>query len=131
MPFFHWLYIYSEPWKELIDAIIGQRGRIEVKHSDLEGRNIQHPLYRMLFILVKSNGAVDWLNGTPLDTKQSGPYSIHNHHIFPASRLRKERGYDSENHLHNKIVNEIANRAYLQNTPIPILKKKKKKPFVK
>jgi len=103
----------SEPWKDLIDAIIDQRGRIEVKPSDLEGRIIQHPLYRMLYILVKSNGAVDWLNGIPLDTKQTGLYSIHNHHIFPSSRLYKEGSYDSENQLHNKIVNEIANRAFL------------------
>ena len=103
----------SEPWKELIDAIIDQRGRIEVKPSDLEGRIIQHPLYRMLYILVKSNGATDWLNGIPLDTKQSGPYSIQSHHIFPTSRLRKEGGYDSRNNIHKQIMNEIANRAFL------------------
>jgi hypothetical protein len=103
----------SEPWKELIDAIIDQRGRIEVKPSDLEGRIIQHPLYRMLHILVKSNGAVDWLNGIPLDTRQSGPYSIQSHHIFPTSRLRKEGGYDAKNYLHKQIMNEIANRAFL------------------
>ena len=103
----------SEPWKELIDAIIDQRGRIEVKPSDLEGRVIQHPLYRMLYIMVKSNGAVDWLNGIPLDTKQSGSYAIHSHHIFPTSRLRKEGGYDAKNYIHKQIMNEIANRAFL------------------
>ena len=103
----------SEPWKELIDAIIDQRGRIGVKPSDPEGRIIQHPLYRMLHILVKSNGAVDWFNGIHLDATQSGPYSIQNHHIFPTSRLRKEGGYDSKNYLHKQIVNEIANRAFL------------------
>ena len=103
----------SEPWKELIDAIIDQRGRIEVKPSDLEGRIIQHPLYRMLYILVKSSGAVDWLNGIPLDAKQSGSYSIQNHHIFPTSRLRKEGGYDAKNYLHKQIMNEIANMAFL------------------
>ncbi len=97
----------------MIDAIIDQRGRIEVKPSDLEGRIIQHPLYRMLYILVKSNSATDWLNGIPLDTKQSRPYSIQSHPIFPTSRLRKEGGYDSRNNIHKQIMNEIANRVFL------------------
>ena len=40
---------FSSPWSELIDAIIEQRGRIVVKASDLDGRIIQHPLYRMSY----------------------------------------------------------------------------------
>jgi Schlafen, AlbA_2/Protein of unknown function (DUF1524) len=39
-------------------------------------------------------------------------YQIHNHHIFPQSLLYTS-GYDSDNHLHSKIVNEIANMAFL------------------
>jgi len=55
-----------EPWDDLRSAIIDQRGRIEVKPSDFEGRTAQHPLYRMTFILVKTHGALDWFNGWPL-----------------------------------------------------------------
>ena len=103
----------DDPWGKLIDAIIDQRGRIEVKGSDFEGRAIQHPLYRMAYIVVKRNGAEDWFNGTPL-TEPHGAYAIHSHHVFPKSVLySKEGGFNAENHLHKKVVNEIANRAFL------------------
>jgi len=102
----------NDPWSHLIDAIIEQRGRIEVKVADFEGRFIQHPLYRMSYVIAKANDAVDWFNGSPLENPH-GAYRIHSHHIFPTSLLYSEGGYDSDNHLHKKIVNEIANRAFL------------------
>jgi hypothetical protein len=101
-----------DPWDALCDQIIDQRGRIEVKASDLEGRGIGHPLYRMAFVIAKAHGAVDWFNGAPLGTTRGKTYRIHNHHIFPSSLLYRN-GYDSNSHLHRKIVNEIANRACL------------------
>lgn len=103
----------DNPWDELINAIIEQRGRIDLDPSHLEGRNIGHPLYRILYILCKRNGAIDWTNGLPIEINSQGNYLIHNHHIFPQSVLYKEGGYDSRNHLHKKIVNEIANRAFI------------------
>ncbi len=103
----------ENPWDELINAIIEQRGRINISSSDLEGRGTEHPLYRMVYILCKRNGAIDWSNGLPIDTKATGYYSIHSHHIFPQSILYGEGGYNSRNHLHKKLVNEIANRAFL------------------
>lgn len=102
----------NDPWGKLIDALIDQRGRIKVTPNDLEGRTAGHPLYYITYILAKANGAVDWFNGAPLTSKQSGAYNIHSHHIFPTSYLYAH-GYDADNHLHRKIVNEIANRAYL------------------
>lgn len=104
----------ESPWKELVDAIIDQRGRIEVKPSDLEGRTTQHPLYRMTFVMAKARGAIDWFNGTPLDITHGPSYAIHSHHVFPTSLLYSDAcGYNPENHLHKKITNEIANRAFL------------------
>ena len=100
------------PWESLLAQIVDQRGRIEVKASDFEGRVGQHPLYRMLFILAKAHGAVDWFNGIPLGTPVGGAYRLHNHHIFPQSLLY-QNGYDGDNHVHRKIVNEVANRAFL------------------
>mgnify|MGYP001617594494 CR=1 FL=1 len=102
-----------EPWSELVSVIVEQRGRIEVKPADLEGRVTQHPLYRMMYILAKRRGAIDWFNGMPLDTTVAGSYAIHSHHIFPQSLLYGDDRYDPENHLHKKVVNEIANRAFL------------------
>ena len=103
----------EDPWDELINAVIEQRGRIKLSTSDLEGRGTEHPLYRMTYILCKRNGAIDWSNGLPIDTKGTGPYAIHSHHIFPQSVLYGTSDYDSRNHLHKKLVNEIANRAFL------------------
>lgn len=102
----------ESPWDALREQIIDQRGRIEVKASDLEGRGTQHPFYRAVFILAKTQGAVDWVNGASLGKPQEGPYKLHSHHIFPRSLLRAE-DYDPQNHLHRKIMNEIANRAFL------------------
>lgn len=103
---------HESPWVALREQIVDQRGRIEVKGADMEGRGIRHPLYRMAHILAKSYGAVDWFNGAPLGTTYGKHYKIHNHHIFPSSLLYGN-GYDPDNHLHRKIVNEIANRAFL------------------
>lgn len=100
------------PWEALRAQIIDQRGRIEIKGSDLEGRGVQHPLFRMMYILSKAHGAVDWANGTPLSATYGKAYYIHRHHIFPKSLLQKSL-FDAENHLHRKIINEIANRAFL------------------
>jgi hypothetical protein len=102
----------SQPWEELIDAIKDQRGRVRVDAKDLEGRSTSHPLYRMTYILSKANGAMDWANGIPLGGSGGKYFGWQSHHIFPSSLLY-EGGYDPENHIHKKIVNEIANRAFL------------------
>ena len=102
----------ESPWEHLIAAIIDQRGRIKINPSDLEGRGAQHPLYRMMNILFKAQGGVDWFNGASIATPYAKLSSIQSHHIFPTSLLYKGC-YNSENHLHKKIVNEIANRAFI------------------
>lgn len=102
----------AEPWELLRANIIEQRGRIEVKASDLEGRNAQHPLYRMAYILAKAHGAVDWFNGAPLGTTHGDAYGLHSHHIFPQGLLYRS-GWDVDNYTHRQAVNEIANRAFL------------------
>jgi hypothetical protein len=66
----------------------------------------------MAFIIAKAHGAIDWFNGAPLVIPHGKSYRIHKHHIFPRSVLY-DTLYDSDNHLHRKIVNEIANRAFL------------------
>ena len=94
------------------DQIIDQRGRVDVKASDFEGRTAQHPLYRMTFILSKANGALDWFNGVPLGVTHGSAYAWHSHHIFPQGLLYQS-GWDSDNYVHRQVVNEIANRAFL------------------
>ena len=101
-----------EPWNLMRDQIIDQRGRVDVKSNDFEGRTAQHPLYRMTFVLSKAYGAIDWFNGVPLGVTHGSAYAWHSHHIFPQGLLYKS-GWDSDNYLHRQLVNEIANRAFL------------------
>jgi len=102
----------QNPIDELIHEIEDQRGRIEIQPTDLEGRGANHPLYRMLYIITKWNKAVDWSNGSPIHGTIGDYYSIQSHHIFPQSVLYKN-GYDGDNHIDKKVVNEIANRAFI------------------
>ena len=106
----------TEPWNALRANIVEQRGRIEVKDSDFEGRGAQHPLYKATFILAKAHSAVDWFNGLPLGQTHGEPYGLQSHHIFPQSHLYRN-GWDSDNYMHRQAVNEIANRAFLAATP--------------
>jgi len=101
------------PWPDLVNAIIDQRGRIKLEPGDLEGRSIQNPIYRMLYITIKAKGGIDWFNGLPLDVTYGKIYSIQSHHIFPSSILWKTGRYKTNNSLHRIIVNDIANRAFL------------------
>lgn len=103
----------SDPWEELCNKIIDQRGRLDVKAADLEGRGIQHPLFNIGFILAKAGGAMDWSNGAPLAVVPGKPYGLINAYVFPPALLYRN-GYDSDNHMHRTIVNEIANRVVLR-----------------
>lgn len=107
---------HDDPWTKLVDAIIDQRGRIKLESSDLAGRGAQHPFYRMTYILIKANGAVDWFNGVSLEGAHGRSYGLHSHHIFPQSLLYREGSFSNDNHLHRQQVNEIANRAFLTGT---------------
>jgi len=99
----------GNPTKELIEEIKDQSGRLEVQPSDLEGRGMRSKrFYNMVKIAVRENNPIDWKTGEPL----KGNYNLHSHHIFPRSELY-DRKYDSNNHMHKKRVNEIANRAFL------------------
>lgn len=98
--------------EELINEIEDQRGRIEVKPADLEGRGAAHPLYKMLYVITKANKAIDWANGGTIYGTIGDYYSIQSHHIFPQAYLY-QNGYNSHNHLDKKKVNEIANRAFI------------------
>jgi hypothetical protein len=102
----------ESPWDSLKEEIIDQRGRIEVRPIDFEGREAPHPLYRMSYILAKTQGAIDWFNGSQLEITHGNKYEIHSHHIFPQSILYKNI-YKSESHIDMKKVNQIANRAFL------------------
>jgi len=118
------------PWPDLVNAIIDQRGRIKLEPGDLEGRSIQNPIYRMLYITIKAKGAIDWFNGLPLDVTYGKIYSIQSHHIFPSSILWKTGRYKVNNSLHRIIVNDIANRSFVTaDTNISIISNRNPKEY--
>jgi len=84
----------------------------DVKADNLEGAPVTSPFFNMAFIVAKSKGAVDWFNGNNLHTQLLGAsYRLNKHHIFPRGILRK-RGYYQDRDK-KKLVNELANRAFL------------------
>lgn len=96
------------PTEDLMQEIKNDRGRIEVQASDLRGRGKgTRRLYNMVRIIIRANQPVDWKTGEPL----IGSYELESYHIFPKSRLYEE--YDAGRSDHRKLVNEIANRAFL------------------
>ena len=102
----------SKPINSLLNEIIEMRGRLEINASDLEGKTAGHPLYKMFYILTKNINAVDFSNGSYIGDTIGDYYSIQSHHLFPKEFLRKN-GYDSNNTIHKKLINEIANRAFI------------------
>lgn len=103
----------ENPWEGLVDEIIDMRGRIEVKPSDIDSRGIQNPLFKMSYIASKSLGALDWCDGIPLGKTTGDDYQLQFHHIFPKSLLYKHPNYSEKTYRDQKMVNEIANRAFL------------------
>lgn len=98
----------SAPTEALMQEIKDDRGRIEVQPSDLEGRGKRtRRFYNMVRIVTRANNPVDWITGEPL----VGSYELQSHHIFPKNRLYDE--YDAGKSSHRKLVNEIANRAFI------------------
>ena len=96
------------PTDDLMQEIKNDRGRIEVQASDLRGRGKRtRRFYNMVRMVTRANSPVDWMTGEPL----VGSYELQSHHIFPKSRLYDD--YDASHSEHRKLVNEIANRAFL------------------
>jgi hypothetical protein len=101
-----------DPVDALLNEIIDVRGRLDVRAADLEGRGIDHPIFRIMHVVAKSRGAADWFTGIPLAGNSSLARG-ENYYIFPSSVLYKSGQYTNDNHIHKKMINEIANRVIL------------------
>jgi hypothetical protein len=98
--------------ESLINNLKREVRDFEVKASDLKGAGITSPFFNMTFIVAKNKGAKDWFNGNRLHTRLLGDsYKLHKHHIFPKAQLEKKGYYKSQDTI--KLVNELANRAFL------------------
>ena len=66
----------------------------------------------MLYVITKYKKAIDWANGGTIYETIGDYFMVQSHHIFPQAFLYKN-GFNSENLLDKKKVNEIANRAFI------------------
>lgn len=99
--------------RALLANILQDRGRLKVEPQDLEGQGTRSRFYPITYIVARSKGAVDWFSGVKLYNSNLGKsFGLEDHHIFPQSVLYKN-GYKKKESKDRKIVNELANRAYL------------------
>jgi len=92
--------------KELLETIRQQFGRLTIDPADLAGRGAGSPMFSLVFLAMKWNGAKDWSSGLGLSlTHQGRAHYIQYHHVFPKSLLKPI--YETRE------INEIANMAFV------------------
>ena len=91
---------------DLIETVRQQFGRLDFEPADFAGRGVRSPLFSLVYLALKSNGAKDWQTGLGLSLTHQGKYHyIQYHHIFPRSLMKAEYGQQE--------INEIANFAFI------------------
>jgi hypothetical protein len=81
--------------------------KVNVGVPDIAGRSQRSPMFSMLYIVLKSQGAKDWKTGLGLSDEYLGrAHQIQFHHIFPKSLLQAAEYSKGE-------INEIANLAFI------------------
>ena len=97
----------------LLTNIVQKRGRLKVESQDLEGQGTRSRFYSMTYFVARSRRAVDWFTGVKLYNSNLGKsFGLEDHHTFPQSVLYKH-GYKKTESKDRKIVNDLANRAFL------------------
>jgi hypothetical protein len=94
----------------LIENLKEEEGNPQLSSDNLDMRGVRHPIYNMMCIVIRSNGAVDWNNGLALEENTGDEFKIEKHHIFPKSVLKRNGWLNSGNQYHRKRMHEIANR---------------------
>lgn len=92
--------------KELLDVVKQQFGRVHIEPNDFVGRGAGSPLFSIVYLALKAQGAKDWFTGIGLSLSNQGKaHNIQYHHIFPKSLLKGK--YEKQE------INEIANMAFI------------------
>ena len=92
---------------ELLATVKQQFGRLGFGPEDFAGRGLRSPLFSLVFLALRADGAKDWQSGLGISLTHSGRWHyIQFHHIFPKSLLkgRYEKGE----------INEIANMSFVR-----------------
>jgi hypothetical protein len=116
-----------------IDALLKNLKRqvrdFKIKASDIENRPITHPLFNMMLIVAKHNDAIDWFTGNRVHAQLVGQdFQLQRHHIFPKDVFPVEAKKQEE---FKKIINEIANRAFLTRKANLTISNKKPESYLK
>lgn len=97
-----------DPVAKLIDAIVADRGRLQVEAADLARKGSTSGFYKFAYVVARAGGAKDWFTGQTLYQKAVGKSNgLHSHHIFPRAVLRQAGITELA------VVNQVANRAFL------------------
>ncbi len=92
--------------EQLIQNVHQQFGRLMFDASELVGRNPQSPLFPLMFLALKAQGAKDWYSGLSISlTHQGRLHFIQYHHIFPKAALRGR--------VSTRDINDVANMAFI------------------
>lgn len=91
---------------DLVETVRQQFGRLAIEESDFIGRGTNSPLFSLVFLALKAQGAKDWHTGLGLSlTHQGRMHYIQYHHIFPKALLKEK--------FEKKEINEISNMAFI------------------
>jgi hypothetical protein len=113
----------SHPATSLMENIIGQTGRIEVKDTDLASGGVRSPFFMMSYVLAMRNSAKDWGTGLAFSLTSIGKgHKVQHDHIFPrakTSRLLRETNPALSSQDVKSLVNDMANIAFLSERENP------------
>lgn len=100
-----------DPTPELEAAILRERGRVALEASDLAEVRVNSAAATMARITARAHRARDWFTGLRIyDEAKGASNGSERHYVFSLSILKKA-GFESA--VDGKIINELANRAFL------------------
>jgi len=105
----------ENPLESMMKKILSVSGRLEVKESDLEGKDSRSPFFVMSYVLARRNNAKDWGSGLIFSLQHLGrEFKNEYDHIFPRSKLDPllMKQYDDKQKA-KRLTNDIANIAFL------------------
>lgn len=96
-------------FKELLERLSQQMGRLEIEPSDLVARNARSGLFKNMFLVFAAEGARDWDTQLPISPNHMGKSNrLQFHHIFPKKYLSTHRP-----ELRKSEIDDIANLAFI------------------
>jgi len=105
----------ENPLESMMKSILAQSGRLEVKESDLEGKDNRSAFFVMSYVLARRNNAKDWGSGITFSLQHLGrEFKNEYDHIFPRSKLEPflMKKYNDKQKV-KRLVHDISNIAFL------------------